>query len=307
MAVLRTLITILSWLYLVSMMFGLGLELGGGPKESKAEKRSQRYILLRGLVLNLVVLPFIAFAVTRALHTSSEVSIALLLLVAAPGGRYAPHIVKLGVGNVPLAVELTLFLAKLTAFTAPPTAQAMLTLHSLEVRELPFVLQLILLQLVPYYFGRWLRRTHEPTAARLLRPAQRTALVLALAAAVVVLVKGDRGVLQLLADRGWIAVGIIVIVSPLLGWLAGGARSADRRALSISANARELALALVLANLAYPNSGVHTALFGIWSLMSLACVAVGGAMHAFGGEKPRFTAGGRAPAVPAGARSGPVR
>ena len=84
-----TLVTILSAAYLVSMMFALGLELGGGPKETKEQKRAKRRMLVRGLFLNLVVLPLVAFGITRALHARSEVAVALLLLAVVPGGRYA--------------------------------------------------------------------------------------------------------------------------------------------------------------------------------------------------------------------------
>ena len=118
--------TVLAALYLVSMMFALGLELGGTPKESKEKKRAKRRMLVRGLVMNLVVLPAVAFGITRALHSSSDVAIALFLLASVPGGRFAPHLVKLGGGDVPLAIEVTLFLAKLTAFTAAPTARWLL-------------------------------------------------------------------------------------------------------------------------------------------------------------------------------------
>ena len=65
-------------------------------------------------------LPAVAFAITRALHASSDVAIALMLLAAVPGGRFAPHLVKLGGGDVPLSIEVTLFLAKSPAFTAAP-------------------------------------------------------------------------------------------------------------------------------------------------------------------------------------------
>jgi BASS family bile acid:Na+ symporter len=295
-------VAILSALYLVSMMFTLGLELGGGAKESKDEKRVKRRVLIRGLILNLVVLPAVAFGVVRALHVDSDISVALLLLMASPGGRFAPHFVKLAGANVALSVEVTLFLAKLTGFTAAPTVKAMLTLHALEVKELPLIAQLVVLQLVPYYFGRWLRKAHRPLAERLLRPAHTFVIVAALATLAVVLVKGDRGILHLLDDRGWFAVLAVMVASPILGWLAGGRRESDRRALAIEANARELALALVIASAAFPNQGVHTALFGIWSLTAIASFLLA---SAYRGTSGRVRAAGPGPAVPAGARSVP--
>jgi BASS family bile acid:Na+ symporter len=298
----RTLTTILSAVYLVSMMFALGLELGGGPRESKEKKRGKRRMLVRGLVFNLVVVPAIAFAVTRALHASSDVTIALLILVAAPGGRFAPHLVKLGAGEVPLAVELTLFLAKITAFTAAPTAKWLLTLHSLDIREVPLILQLLFLQIAPFYVAKWIRKKHRPLAERLLKPAQWLSLGAMLLVFVVVLLREDRGLFEVLHDQSWLAVIIVGILAPVVGWLVAGPHEGDRRALAITANARELGLALMIASLAFPGHGVHTAIFGIWSIYTLTTALLASGMRL----GPRITARGQARAVPAGARSGPA-
>jgi predicted Na+-dependent transporter len=140
----------------------------------------------------------------------------------------------------------------------------MLTLRSIEVRELPFIVQLLVLQLAPYYLGKWLRRAHRPLAEKARGPAHWTAVVAAVATLAVVMAKGDRGILELLHDRAWFAVLAVLVASPIVGWLTGGARSGDRWALAVGANTRELALALVVASLAFPDRGVHTALFGMW-------------------------------------------
>jgi BASS family bile acid:Na+ symporter len=304
----RTLTTLLSAIYLVSMMLALGLELGAGPRESKEKKRAKRRMLARGLLFNLIAIPALAFLVTRALHASSDVAIALLILAAVPGGRYAPHLVKLGAGEVTLAIEVTLFLAKLTAFTAAPTAKWLLTLHTLDIRELPFLLQLLLLQIVPLYGGKWLRRRHRPLADRLLRPAQWIAIATLLGAFASVLLRDDRGLDDLLRDRSWLAVGVVGIAAPLLGWLVGGPDEGNRRALAIGANSRELGLALVIATVAFPEPGVHTALFGIWSMYAIASFLLAAGMRTYGRAGPGASvkAEGRAPAAAGAVRSGPA-
>jgi BASS family bile acid:Na+ symporter len=304
MHALRTVTTLLSAVYLVSMMFALGLDLGGAPKESKEKKRAKRRMLVWGLVVNVIVFPVVAFGIAHALHASSDVTIALMLLASVPGGRFAPHLVKLGGGDVPLAVEITLFLAKLTAFTAAPTARWLLGLPSLDVRELPLIAQLVLLQIVPLTLGKWLRRKHRPLADRLLRPAHTLALTAMVAVFAMVLFKEDRGLVEILGDRAWLAVAVTGLAWPLLGWLLGGREDADRRTFAITAGAREIALALVLASLAFStNRGVHTAIFGIWSLYTIVSALIAAGMRAV----PRIKARGRGRAAPAGARSAPAR
>jgi bile acid:Na+ symporter, BASS family len=303
MHALRILTTVLSALYLVSMMFALGLELGGAPKESKEQKRAKRRLLVRGLVINLVLFPAVAYAIVRELHASSDVAIALMLLASVPGGRFAPHLVKLGDGDVPLAVELTLFLAKITAFTAAPTARWLLGIHAVDVHELPLILQLVLLQIVPLYAGKWNRRSRRSLGDRMLRPAHAIALTTMLAVFVTVLLKEDRGLAEILHDRAWLAVAVTGIAWPLLGWLLAGRENGERRAFAITADAREIALALLLASLAFPNRGVHTAIFGIWSIYAIVAMLLAAGMRSL----PKIRARDPAREAPATARSAPAR
>jgi hypothetical protein len=130
-----------------------------------------------------------------------------------------------------------------------------------------------------------------------------------LATLVVVLLRDDRGLDDMLRDRSWLAVAVVGIAAPLLGWLVGGPDEGNRRALAIGANARELGLALVIASLAFPDPGVHTALFGIWSMYAIASFLLAAGMRAYGRSGPGATvrAEGRAPEAAGAVRSGPAR
>jgi BASS family bile acid:Na+ symporter len=303
MHALKAVTTALSVAYLVSMMLSLGLELGGQPEESREQKRAKRRLLVRGLVVNLVVFPAVAYGIVRVLHASGAVADALMLLAVVPGGRFAPHLVKLGGGDVPLAVELTLFLAKLTAFTAAPTARWLLGVHGLDVHELPLIAQLVLLQILPLYGGKWLARHRAALSARIQKVARVIAIATMLAVFATVLLAEDRGLVEILRDRAWLAAALVGIAWPALGWLLGGPGDGPRRALSIGANARELALALVLASLAFPGGEVKTAIFGLWSLYTIATLLLAAGMRAV----PKIRARGPGRAASAAARSVPAR
>jgi BASS family bile acid:Na+ symporter len=276
------LIRILAATYLATMMFAFGLDLGGETgRQEKDIKKKKRRVLASALLFNLVVLPAVAAVIVRALGTHNELSAALLLLAAAPGGRFAPQLVKLGGGAVPLSVELTLFLAKLTAFTAPVTARWLLELHSLTIRDLPFLVQLVALQLIPYFLGRWLRRRREAVALPLLRWAQAAALAAGVTAFVAVFLKARNPMALALDVHGWAAVAAVAVASSGLGWIAGGSDRATGRALSIHANARELSLALAMASVVYPDGYAHAALFAVWFALSIVSLALAGALHAW--------------------------
>jgi BASS family bile acid:Na+ symporter len=286
----------LSALYLGAMMLALGLELGGGPKESKGEKRVKHRALAVGLLFNLVLLPLVTVGVARALHASGAVIVALLLLAAAPGGRWAPHAVKVGKGDVALSAEVTIFLAKITCITAVPMAKWLLTLRSLEIHELPFVLQLFFLQILPFYFGKWLRGKRPEAGARIRRVAEATAIATAVAVLAVALVRTEKW-FELFDTRSWLAVACVGVVSPVLGWLVGGRRPGHRRALAIGADARELSLALVMASFAFPTAEVRTALFAVALIFILATFLLAWVLRTLGRRRPRAAgAQGGAPA-----------
>jgi BASS family bile acid:Na+ symporter len=259
--------------YLVAMMFAMGLEVGGEPPAGKQAKRHERWLLVRALAFNLLLLPLVALTLTKALHTSGDIAIAFLLLAASPGGRFAPQLAKIAGASLGLSTELTLFLAKLVSFTAPPTAAWMLRQHRVELHELPLIAQMLLLQLVPYFAARRLRRRKPDLAHRLARPfAIATWAGLGAVLALAVASHRFRAIAALAGDRGWWAVLAFAVLGLALGWLLGGPAVETRRTFAISANARDLALAIMIGTLAFPARNVQIAAFGVWLLLTLTDV-----------------------------------
>ena len=268
-----TVARVLGAAYLVTMMFGTGLRLGVEPKADKATKRQRRQLLLRALAIDLLLLPLFAVAVTRALHTAGDVAIALLLLAAAPGGRYAPQLTRWARGDLGLTVEITLFLVKLTPFTAPFVAARLLDVHHIEMHDLPFILQLLLLQLVPYLAGKAVRRHRPALAEWLRRPVELAAVTFAVALFFSLVAHRELRSVFLLGGWGWLATLAFGFLALATGWLLGGPTPRTRRAFAITANGHDLALALVLAGLAFPGRAVQLATFGVW-LILFACNAI---------------------------------
>ena len=255
--------------FLVAMMLSMGLALGGEPKEDKKAKRRKRRLLLRALAFNLVLLPLVAVTLTHLFRVSDDVAIALLLLAASPGGRFAPQLGRLAGAELGMSVEIALFLAKFVSFTAPVTVRILLHTHHLELRELPFIVQLLVLQLAPYLAGRELRKRRPAWAAKLARPVE-IVMWTCLALLAIVVVARLPGVVALAGARGWWAVLVFAVLAPALGWLVGGPAGEMRRAIAVSANARDLALASLLASLAFAGSGVHVATLAVWAVLLLA-------------------------------------
>jgi BASS family bile acid:Na+ symporter len=257
---------------IVATMVQLGLELQ--PIDRAAKRRERRLVVL-ALVVNFVFVPLLAFVVVRGLGARGPVGIALLLLAAAPGGRHAPMVVRAAGADVGLAVEITLFVNKLNALLSPLLAAAMLGVEKIDLRELVWVLELLLLQILPWFTARLLRKWRPSLATKLVAPARWTALAATLALLVYVVAHHGLRVTLVLGWRGWVSVLVFGLVLLALGWLVGGSEPATRRSFALSTEARNLALALVIASIAVRDQTVLLSIFGAWLLLlALSWLAV---------------------------------
>jgi predicted Na+-dependent transporter len=203
-----------------------------------------------------------------------------LLLAASPGGRHAPALTKAGRGDAALSVEITLFTNKLNAFLSPFLAAWLIGVHRAELRELSYAAQLFALQILPFYGARRLRKWRPARAARLARPAQHTATAATLVLLLYLIAHHAlRGILSFDA-RGWVAVLVFGAVLLVLGWLVGGGEPATRRTFAIAGAARNLALALVIANMTVRDDQVLMAIFGAWVILFALSWAAVALVHA---------------------------
>jgi BASS family bile acid:Na+ symporter len=258
---------------LIAMMVQMGLALE--PVTDRAAKRRERWLVVRALAFNFVLIPLLALLAKAASGATGPGATALLLLAASPGGRHAPALARAGGGDGGLAVEITLFANKLNAFLSPLLAAWLIGGHRVELRELSYVAQLFVLQVVPFFAARHLRKRRPVLASRWARPAQRTAIGATLVLLVYLIAHHAlRGILSF-GVRGWLAVLLFGAMLLLLGWLVGGRDSSARRTFALTGEARNLALALVIANMTVPDDRVLLAIFGAWVILfALGWIAV---------------------------------
>jgi BASS family bile acid:Na+ symporter len=255
------------------MMVQLGLALE--PVKGRAAKWRERRLALRALAFNFALVPLMALLAQRALGATGPVAIALLLLAACPGGRHAPALAKAGGGDAGVAVEITLFSNKLNPFLSPLLAAWLVGGHRGELRELSYVLQLFVLQIVPFFGARRLRKWRPVLATRLGRPAKRAATFASIVLLAYLLAHHALRGTRSFGARGWVAVLVFGAALLVLGWLAGGRDRSIRRAFAFTAGARNLALALVIANMTLHDDQVLLAIFGAWLiLLALGWLAV---------------------------------
>jgi BASS family bile acid:Na+ symporter len=256
---------LLTAIALVAMMAQLGLV----PEEhvERAEKRHRRRLLLWALGFNLLIVPLLALGVADSLGARGPVALGLLVLAASPGGRHAPLFARVSGGDIGLSVEITMFLNKLNAFVSPLLVAWMIGVGRADLHELTFILQLLVLQMVPYYGARFFAKKRPHTAYWLRRPMGWLWGTAALLLLVYLVAHHALRTVSDFGPRGFLAAFLFGVVLLILGAIAGGRDPKMRRTFAFGAATRNLALALVVADLALGDPEVQLAIFAAWVIL----------------------------------------
>jgi bile acid:Na+ symporter, BASS family len=253
------LINLLVTVMLIEMMIALGLSVTFADLAGVV--RNWRLVLLAAIA-NYVCIPAITVALLMWFQPADAmISVGFLILAVCPGAPFGPPCTKIAKGNVPMAVGLMVVLAASSALAAPALLQLLLpwvsSENSLHVDAVRIVVTLFLTQLLPLGLGLALRRWRPGLAERLKKPANMLSSVLGLVTIAVILVS----YFPLLAEirlRGWFGMALLLLASSVAGWLLGGPGAANRRAMALTTNLRNLGVGLVIAAGNFPGSAAVT-------------------------------------------------
>jgi BASS family bile acid:Na+ symporter len=269
----------------VVMMLAIGLR--SDPRDFAVALRRPSTFLL-SLLINLVVVPFVALLVLRTSKLPNAVVVGILICAASPAGAVGPLFTMRAGGHVATAVVTMTALTLLGAIATPPllswtigVSVAIDTGHLV----LPMMRTLLVLQLAPLLVGMAIRRWRAGWASRLAPLANRLANVLLLV--VVIGFAVTRG--HALVEVGAVGValsGIVVLVSLALGGLVTRVVP-ERRAYSLVTGARNIALALVVGSSYFPDPLTEATIltFGLCT-MTLPLAAAWGMRRGDRGASP---------------------
>jgi BASS family bile acid:Na+ symporter len=164
---------------------------------------------------------------------------------------------------------------KLNTILSPFLAAWLVGRHRVGLPQLPHVVQVVALQLGPLFVARRLHKRRPALARQLVKPAKYTGTVATLVLLAYLTARHALSSMVAWGTRGWLAVLLFGAALLLLGWLVGGRDPATRRTFAIASESRNLALALVIANIMVRDDQVLLAIFGAWVvLLALGWVAV---------------------------------
>jgi len=203
---------------LAIIMFGLGLSLT--VDDFRRVARTPKAVAV-ALVLQVLVLPVVAFALVTAFDLDPLLAVGVMLLAASPGGTTANLFSHLFHGDVALNITLTAINSVLAAITIPLITNLAID-HFDADGELGLqtgkVLQVIAIVLVPVAVGMAVRHRSESFAARADRPVRVFSIAVLVAVSVGALL-GERKNLADYAEQVGLVTGLFCLVSLSAGYL----------------------------------------------------------------------------------------
>ncbi|MEN8672873.1 bile acid:sodium symporter family protein [Nocardioides sp.] len=206
---------------LAIIMFGLGLSLT--PADFRRVARTPKAVAV-ALVLQVLVLPVIAFGLVLAFDLDPLLAVGVMLLAASPGGTTANLFSHLFRGDVALNVSLTAINSVLAAFTIPLITNGAIGYFDVEGElglQVGKVVQVMAIVIVPVAIGMTVRHRSERFAARADRPVRIFSIVVLVVVAVGALL-GERDEIGGYIEQVGLVTGIFCLASLTLGY--AGAR-----------------------------------------------------------------------------------
>jgi BASS family bile acid:Na+ symporter len=206
---------------LAIIMFGLGLSLT--PQDFRRVLRSPRAVAV-ALVLQICVLPLVAFGLVVAFDIDPLLAVGVMLLAASPGGTTANLFSHLFRGDVALNVTLTAINSVLAAVTLPLITNLAIAHFDADGElglQFAKVAQVIAIVLVPVAVGMVVRRRSESFAIAADRPVRIFSIVVLVVVAVGALLGERENLLDYIRQVG-LLTALFCLISLSVGY--AGAR-----------------------------------------------------------------------------------
>jgi len=243
--------------------------------------KNARLVIL-ALLANFVLVPLLAFAITRVLPLDQSLQIGLIVLATTAGAPFLVKEVAAAKGNLSLGVGLMFMLMIVTIFYVPIVLP--LLLPGVEVNAWDIAKSLIVTMLIPIVLGLMFR-SHSPEGAGHWAPVMNKVSGVAL---LIMLVTGlglnVSNIISLIGSRGFLALILFVVGSLLIGMLMGGRDPAVRSVLGLGTAQRNVAAAILVTTLNF--SGTMTLPFVLVASIVLPLILIPTAKRLGGRSEP---------------------
>jgi predicted Na+-dependent transporter len=229
-------------LFVVTSMLAMSLSLS--VQQMTQPLKNVRLVIL-ALLANFVLVPLLAFVITKIIPLDQSVQIGVILLGTAAGAPFIPKLVQGAKGNVAYAVGLMFLIMVVTIFYLPFILP--LLLPGVEVNPWDIAKSLIATMLVPLVIGM-LIKSHSPDVADQWAPVMNKISSLSILILLVVgLGLNISNILGFIGTGGIGAMVLLFLGALAIGLLFGGRDAGVRSAMGLSTANRNGAAALLVA------------------------------------------------------------
>jgi predicted Na+-dependent transporter len=235
--------------FVVASMLGMGLSLS--MAQILQPLKNARLVIL-ALVANFVLVPLLAYGITRVLPLEQSLQIGLIVLSTVAGAPFLVKEVQAAKGNLALGVGLMFLMMVVTIFYVPIVLP--LLLPGVAVNPWDIAKSLIMTMLLPLVLGLLFRSSHAEDAgqwASLMNKVSGVALLIML---VIGLGLNISNIISLIGSWGFLALFLFVVGSLVIGFLMGGRDPAVRSVMGLGTAQRNVAAAILVTSLNFPGT-----------------------------------------------------
>jgi predicted Na+-dependent transporter len=257
-------------LFVVASMLAMSLSLS--VQQMTQPLKKARLVIL-ALLANFVLVPLLAYAITRVISLDDSLQIGVILLGTAAGAPFIPKLVQGAKGNVAYAVGLMFLIMVVTIFYLPIILP--LLLPDVEVDPWAIAQSLIVTMLIPLVIGM-LIKSHSPDVADHYAPTMNKISSLSVLILLVVgLGMNLSNILSFIGTSGLGAILLLILGALAIGLLFGGRDPGVRSAKGLSTANRNGAAALLVATQNF--SGTDTLPFVLVGMVLMLLILLPGA------------------------------
>jgi ACR3 family arsenite transporter len=235
--------------FVVASMLGMGLSLS--MAQILQPLKNARLVIL-ALLANFVLVPLLAYIITRVVPLDQSLQIGLIVLSTVAGAPFLVKEVQAAKGNLALGVGLMFMMMVVTIFYVPIVLP--LLLPGVAVNPWDIAKSLIMTMLIPLVLGLLFRSNHPEDAqhwASLMNKVSGVALLIML---VVGLGLNLSNIISLIGSWGFLALFLFVVGSLLIGFVMGGRDPAVRSVMGLGTAQRNVAAAILVTSLNFPGT-----------------------------------------------------
>jgi BASS family bile acid:Na+ symporter len=219
---------------------GLGLSLS----QILEQFRSTR-LTLSALAANFVVVPMLAYLITRVIPLDRPLAVGILLLGTGAGAPFLPKLAEFARGSLAFAVGLMVLLMAATIVYMPIVLP--LLIPGAHIGPWAIAKPLVTVMLMPLTLSMLVKACEESLASRFEPSLRRMSTVALLLAITLVLGANYHNVIRMIGFNAILAGALLLLISFGCGFALGGPSADTRKILAFGTAQRDLSAALLVS------------------------------------------------------------